>query len=330
MIMADGRRVEREATTPDLGERIKADARKQRFSGALGAVMRETGRAPIFVLDKDGTLTQPRQALSPDMAVALLGLASAQAVVAVISGAEAYRLRDEVFAPLIARAGDERAGHFYLIAENGAQMYQAGEAGLDPVDRLDLKQIIGAARFAKVLGIVEETRLKFGIGDDPQRRHVVTDGSQIKLSALGNLVDEALRETFDPDGAKRAVWAQHVRARMTEEGLSDESGLIVDVIVSGTSSINLLARGVNKGHAIERLAARNGLDTQSVIYFGDRFGPGGNDVHALAHVRAAVNFGDDVEIEGVAAPVINAAEKGPDGARLYLEIARHTLESFAS
>lgn len=309
--------------TADLSALIEEDARKARFCDALTAIVRETKRAPIFVLDKDGTLTRPRQPLEPEMAASVAALLEAGATVAVMSGAEAYRLQDEVLAPLVAQVGEGALSAFYLIAENGAQTYRAEPGGLAPVDRLDLREALGAERFAQVLAIVEEARIKFGIGDDPARRHVVADGSQIKLSALGNVVDEALRERFDPLGAKRAEWAAFVRARLVERGVSDDLGPLVDVIVSGTSSINLLPRGVNKGHALERFAARHGLSDQSVIYFGDRFGDGGNDVYALSHARMVINVGDDIAQVGV----IDAVEKGPRGARLYLELAQRVLTS---
>lgn len=308
-------------TTADLSALVGADARKARFCDALSAIVRETKRAPIFVLDKDGTLTRPRQPLEPEMARSVAALLGAGATVAVMSGAEAYRLQDEVLAPLAAHVGESVSSSFYLIAENGAQTYRAEPGGLAAVDRLDLRDALGAERFAQVLAIVEEARIKFGIGDDPARRHVVADGSQIKLSALGNIVDEGLRERFDPLGIKRAEWAAFVRTRLLERGLSDDAGPLVDVIVSGTSSINLLPRGVNKGHALERFAARHGLSDQSIVYFGDRFGKGGNDVYALSHARVVINVGDDISHAGV----IDAAEKGPRGVRLYLELARRVI-----
>ena len=315
--------VEPDMTTADLSQLVGDDARKTRFCDVLTAIVRETKRAPIFVLDKDGTLTQPRQPLALEMAASVAALLDTGATLAVMSGAEAYRLQDEVLAPLAERIGEGALSAFYLIAENGAQTYRAEPGGLAPVDRLDLREALGAERFAQVLAIVEEARIKFGIGDDPARRHVVSDGSQIKLSALGNVVDEALRQRFDPLGAKRAEWVTFIRGRLVEQGLSDDLGPLVDVIVSGTSSINLLPRGVNKGHALKRFAARHGLGDQSVIYFGDRFADGGNDVYALAHARLAINVGDDIARDDV----IDAAEKGPDGARRYLELARRVLAS---
>lgn len=294
------------------------------FRMRLPAIQRATGHPPMFFLDKDGTLTHPRKALGASMAAAVHALGATGATIAVISGAESARLRKEVFEPL--RAYGAVGGRLLLISENGAQVHVVNGDALDLVGASDLRTMIGAERFAQVLAIVEETRVKFHIANDPYRRNVVINDTQIKLSGLGNAEDEALRKNFDPDGAQRTLWAQHVRTRLVEEGLTDAQGPIVDVIVAGASSINILARGVHKGSAIQPLLSDAGLDARSAVYFGDSFAPGGNDALALPAVGTAVNFGADVVAGGGAPLLINATQKGPAGVELYLRLAASTLQ----
>lgn len=309
------------STTNEPAKREDADPSKQRFLVELGAIVRETGATPLFVSDKDGTLTLPRRPLADDVGDALLQLLGAGAVVTIISGGEAYRLHEEALSPLAARASAGQLSNLYIIAENGSRVYRIAGTELDLVESFGLREAIGAAHYETLIAIVEEARRTFGIGDDLAKRHIVAEGSQIKLSALGNLADDSARQSFDPTGAKRGEWAGYVRARIVDAGLIDKSGPLVDVIISGTSSINLLPRGVNKGFAIARLAERCGRETRSVVYFGDSFGESGNDACALANVRVAVNFGLDVCDD----MIINAVEKGPSGARHYMELARAAL-----
>lgn len=304
---------------------VKGDSAARSFCARLQLIAAGDGSPPVLLLDKDGTLTPPRKALDHEAARALLDLEALGAVIAVISGAEFARLRTEVFEML--RARGDLGGRFYFVAENGAQIHQSSEGDLKRLDICNLEASIGPAHFATLLAIVEEARLRFGIGADPDRKFVVLNPTQVKLSGLGNIDDPGLRATFDPVGARRAEWARFLRMRIAEAGIVDAAGPMVDVVVAGTSSVNLLARGVNKGRAVERLLAICGATPAATIYFGDNFSESGNDSFALRSVGTAVNFGaPDVNApaDGTSM-VINALQKGPDGVRRYLNLAVRLL-----
>lgn len=312
--------------TDDLAKNWRADVYK-----AARRIMGSTHSAPMLVVDKDGTLTNPRKLLSPDVAEVVLDLLSVGVVMAVITGGEFYRLRSEVFDPLEKVAKDWKIfDNLYLISENGAQTcrFRASRNDFERVHRVDLKDKIGEKNFRVILGLVSELMEKHNIERIPERKQVVSGGSQIKFSPLGNVQDDKLRASFDPTGERRKLWAEYLKRRMTDNGLLDQDGLIVDVIVAGTGSINILPRGVNKGSAIRRLARLCGLSNAATMYLGDKFGDDGNDADAIVHVGVSVNVGADIDALSSAGPLINCSEKGPTGARICLETVARVVRDF--
>ena len=300
---------------------------------AAQSIMGSTHSAPMLVVDKDGTLTNPRKLLSPDVAEVVLNLLSVGAVMAVITGGEFYRLRSEVFDPLKKVAKDRTLfDNLYLISENGTQTcrFRATRNDFEQIHRVDLKDKIGERNFRVVLELISELMDKQNIERLSERNQVVSGGSQIKFSPLGNVQDDKLRASFDPTGERRKLWAEYLKRRMTDNGLLDEDGLIVDVIIAGTGSINILPRGVNKGSAIRRLARLCGLSNAATMYLGDKFGDNGNDADAIMHVGVSVNVGADIDLLSSAGPLITCSEKGPAGARICLETVTRAVRDFVS
>jgi HAD superfamily hydrolase (TIGR01484 family) len=298
---------------------------------AAQRIMGSTHSAPFLVVDKDGTLTSPRKLLSPDVAEVVLDLLSVGAVMAVITGGEFYRLRSEVFDPLGKVAKDWKLfDSLYLISENGTQTcrYRATTNDFEQTYRVDLKDKIGERNVRVILGLISELMEKHNIERIPERQQVVSRGSQIKFSPLGNVQDDKLRASFDPTGERRKLWAEYLKRQMTDNGLLDKDGLVVDVIVAGTGSINILPRGVNKGSAISKLASLCGLSNTAAMYFGDKFGDDGNDADAIEHVGVSVNVGADVDLLSSSGLLITCSEKGPAGARSCLETVARAVRDF--
>lgn len=299
--------------------------------GAVQRTLAATRAPPLLVADKDGTLTDPRKPLEPDVAGAMLGLLSAGVVMAVVSGGELHRLKAEVFDPLAAAATDRSVLEaLYIVSENGARTsrYSAVAGGFESIDRVDLKERLGEARFRTVLEIVSDLMEREGIERVPAWRQLTSDGSQITFSPLGNVRDDALRAAFDPTGAKRARWADDLRRRLGEAGIADAQGLLVDIAVAGTASINILPRGINKGYAIARLIRRCGRAGGDAIYFGDKFDASGNDAEAVPHVGLAVNVGSLKRLPASLAAVLACPVDGPAGMTICLETIARALRDF--
>lgn len=313
-----------------MDSKIGTDWRADVYNAAQ-KIMGSTHSTPILVVDKDGTLTNPRKLLTSDVAEVVLDLLSAGAVIAVITGGEFYRLQREVFDPLRKVAKDWKLfDKLYLISENGTQMcrYRAAANDFEQIHRVDLNDKIGERNFNAIVELIYELMEKYNIQRTPEAKQVVSGGSQIKFSPLGNVQDDELRASFDPTGERRKLWAAYLKKRMTDKGLLDKDGLIVDVIVAGTASINILPRGVNKGSAICRLVTICGLSHGAAMYFGDKFGDNGNDADAIKHVGVSVNVGADVDVLTFSEPLITCSEKGPLGAKICLEVVARAVRDF--
>ena len=165
---------------------------------------------------------------------------------------------------------------------------------------------------------MEETRQKFpellAIQKQyPDIQQINNEEVQITLRALGKIQNDELRKTFDPRGEKRKLWATYIHTRLAEEKID------LDVSIDGTSSINILVPGINKGAGIDRLAELLHADRREMIYFGDKFFERRNDRIAVENrIELVVNFGDDMLDQIPGTLLINASEKGPAGAKLYL------------
>ena len=298
------------------------------FASALRG-MAGRGKLPLLVLDKDGTITEPRNPLEPESADAILKVLAQGAIVAVISGAELRRLNSEVVNVLRGRLHDRSVmDRLYLISENGGQLHRFNAATdeFDLVYQVDLWATVGEENLRLMLAIIDETMQRFQIERKPERGQVVAERSQIKFSPLGNIKDDQLRRSFDPEGERRRVWADYIKVRATQHGLVDGKGLIVDVIVAGTASINVLPRGVSKGYGVDRLAALVGLNNDSIVYMGDKMK--GNDADVLGRACVVVNVGADADFEMENTLLLTSDEKGPAAVRAYLHVAQQVLHEF--
>ncbi|NEG96125.1 HAD-IIB family hydrolase [Bifidobacterium sp. SMB2] len=92
-------------------------------------------------------------------------------------------------------------------------------------------------------------------------------GSQITFSALGQLAPVEAKESWDPDRRKKNRLAVAVAADLPQ--LTVRSG--------GSTSVDVVARGIDKSYAIRELSGILGVDVPRIAFVGDRMDPDGND-----------------------------------------------------
>jgi HAD superfamily hydrolase (TIGR01484 family) len=118
------------------------------------------------------------------------------------------------------------------------------------------------------LAAIETTAKEFGYWESETWGPILEDrGSQVTFSALGQQAPIEAKKAWDPSGEKKNRLAAAVQRRLP--GLSVRSG--------GSTSIDVTRAGVDKGYALEKLAAASGIPVAEMIFVGDRLDPEGND-----------------------------------------------------
>lgn len=101
-------------------------------------------------------------------------------------------------------------------------------------------------------------------------------GSQLAYSTLGFHESNEKKYAYDPDQSKRrALLAAH------PEELAALRGVGIEAIPAGTTTIDFILVGKNKGYNITRFIERENWKKEDCIYIGDALFEGGNDATVI-------------------------------------------------
>ena len=89
----------------------------------------------------------------------------------------------------------------------------------------------------------------------------------ITFPLLGTNVDNESKLSFDPNREKRRKILDLVKDKFVNQS----------VFIGGSSSFDIVPKGVNKLSALLNFAESKNIDFSEIIYFGDDYGLGGND-----------------------------------------------------
>jgi phosphomannomutase len=207
-----------------------------------------------FFFDVDNTLTRSRSPITSEMRARLNALAQQKDVV-IISGQKAEDIMVQVGGvfPLYAMG---QSGNRTLYASADGHVRELWEDVMNEQERVEI--------MAHIAGIVRPATLPAV----PDPDDVVEDrGSQISYSLFGHHAPVEIKEKIDPQQEiRKAILAAHP--------LHSET---VEVRIAGTTTLDYVKKGRNKGYNIERLLKETGWQKEDCVYFGDSLFPGGND-----------------------------------------------------
>lgn len=210
----------------------------------------------VLAFDLDGTLAESKQPISMKIAKELDRLMNDYTVV-IVTGGTLEQVKKQVVQNLVTPVGLEvfscsgATYHIYGLDGTAQLIY---EHMIKDDDRWEIQSQIEAA--ARKLGYwVEVTH-----GNAFEFR-----GSQLTWSACGQLAAVEVKSGYDPTGEKR-------KAIIGELNLPG-----FDVRLGGMTSIDVSLKGYDKAYAMEVLT-KSGYKLDEIIYFGDQFGPSGNDL----------------------------------------------------
>jgi len=210
-------------------------------------------------LDMDGTVTESRSIILPEMAELLGGFSP----VIIVSGAEERQMRSQLLGL-----------RSYLLAQNGNHALDENRVTiwrheLPPEEK---KSIVEHARSLFNSRVIPEDCLE-------------DRGCQISLSLVGHHAPRELKVAYDPGGAKR------------RELLSNHPAPCgIEAKVGGTTTIDYFKKGRHKGFYVRKFI--NQFKLTDAVYIGDAIFPGGNDetVVCVCRTIATKNPQDTIAI----------------------------------
>lgn len=220
-----------------------------------------------LVFDLDGTLTESKQSIDPEMA-ALIGKLLETHNIAIISGASWKQLETQVLNKIT--KDPQFLTNLYIMPTSGAGMYQLwGKYGWVAVYQLKLnRSSVHEITKAIEKSLVETSWVQ---PDKLWGKQIENRESQITFSALGQKAPIEKKDGFDSDLKKRTVLLEYLQQKIPN----------YDIRIGGSTSIDVSLRGINKKYGIEELIKRLHISKDDIVYIGDAIFKGGNDYVAI-------------------------------------------------
>ena len=217
-------------------------------------------KAAIF--DLDGTLTESKSAMTPEMG-ALLARLMGKMPVAIMSGGALVQFQKQLLPALPPSAQLER---LYLFPTSAAQCYIFENGILSAKYNLAFTP----EERTKILSVLDAALKATGMDVPPTPvwgERIEDRGAQVTFSALGQQAPYEEKKKWDPDRTKRAPLAEILKRELPD----------FHIAVNATTSIDITRKGINKAYGIERLSEMLALPITDMLYIGDALFPGGND-----------------------------------------------------
>jgi len=226
----------------------------------------------IVAFDLDGTLAESKQHLEPYMAEILCKLAEEKKV-AIITGGSFGQFQKQ-FLPFLNSANtlnDEIISNFILLPTSGSSRYEYNKK----TKEWNMTDVEEFPKDIKIKVIKELENIirshKYGIGSVVPGDEIVEDRvTQITLSALGQHAPIDKKKLWDPDQKIRQEIKKELERKLPR----------VNIVIGGTTSIDILPFGFNKAKGLTRLLHNMNLTIDDMVFLGDAIFPGGNDYSA--------------------------------------------------
>ncbi len=221
----------------------------------------------ITSFDLDGTLTVSKSPITPEMAELIKELVK-QKMVLVISGGW-FKQFESQFLPFFHK--DDSIMPFIhnliLLPCSGSQRYEYDQAKKEwqQTDKEPLDTGVKERAIKLLQGIIDSGL--YEIPPNPIGSIIEDRDTQVTFTPNGQQAPIAIKKLWDPDRTKREKIKTAIAPQLPE----------VDILINGSSSIDILPKGFNKAVGIARFLDKIKLQKEDVVFIGDALFPGGND-----------------------------------------------------
>ena len=203
----------------------------------------------VVALDLDGTLTQHKQPMSPQVRETLVALSKKYKLLMVGAGQLMRIFRQMEHFPV------DIIGNYGL---------QYGKYDPETGSMKTVRDLAFPCDRESVEARVTMLRQKHGLTDYRGENVEYHPSGCVTFPCLGTAARQEDKLSYDPDRRKRTVIYQEVCQEYT-------------VFVGGSSSFDMAPKPYDKRYALELFCRENDLQCENVVYIGDDYGPGGND-----------------------------------------------------
>ncbi|MCR4325759.1 MAG: HAD-IIB family hydrolase [Patescibacteria group bacterium] len=206
--------------------------------------------------DLDSTLTPSRAQMLPEH-VPIFERVCGERDVIVVTGGAVDQIRAQIPLP--------NSGNYYMLSQQGN--HAVGKDGT-----LLWHETVSARQEQAVRAFADVLTSDLGLPVKDKTDLFENRGSQLAYSTLGFHESNEKKYAYDPDQAKR----RGLLARHADE-LKKLRDIGIEAMPAGTTTIDFILAGKNKGRNIARLMEDRGWKKEECLYIGDALFPGGND-----------------------------------------------------
>lgn len=206
----------------------------------------------LYLFDIDGTLAEPRQAITEEFASVFLNWRSEkQKKVYLVTGSDMEKIKEQIFPSFI----DQCLGIFTC---SGNVFYSKGQKIYENTLQIPA-------------GLLEDLQLYLDQSEWRQKQgtHIEIRSGMINFSTVGREATQNMREAY-------TKWDKTHREREDIVQYLKDLHPDLEVAIGGAISVDIYPAGSNKGQVVEKLQESHGADVR-MIFVGDKNIPGGND-----------------------------------------------------
>lgn len=220
------------------------------------------------MFDLDETLTPSKRPMEPEM-LEVFSQLLIKYPVAITSGASLKQIGLQVldFLPKDCRK------NMHVFPTGGAAMYIWND-----VWKMVYEHQIPKSEADEVIRLIEASIESSGICKDSPLwgDRVEWRGSQITFSGLGQQAPYEAKAKWDSDKQKRLAFREVLIPLLPN----------YDVVLGGTTSVDIIPKGINKAYGVNKFAEHIGSQVSEILYVGDDLQEGGNDYIVAATTNA--------------------------------------------
>ncbi|HUO50017.1 MAG TPA: HAD-IIB family hydrolase [Candidatus Paceibacterota bacterium] len=220
-------------------------------------------RAALF--DLDDTLAESFQPPAPEMVDRLLAVLEHMPV-AILTAAGMPRIERQFLDKMVTSRHIDR---FYVLPNSAAQCftYKSGtqecaySLGLSETEREKITRAIQES--------IAQTNIVEGSHATPQ---IIPREAQVAVAFLGLDAGALEKATWDPTQSKRRAMKTLLEQKIPE----------FEILIGGYTTIDITRKGVDKAYGVRWLSTALNIPAEEMLYVGDAFYEGGNDVVVVA------------------------------------------------
>lgn len=223
-------------------------------------------RRPLFLFDVDGTLTTPRNRVTPRM-LEFLAKLSDKVCIGIVGGSDLKKIQEQL--------GENLFDHpfvDFVFAENGLDAYTRGGVSLS---KTSISQELGEENLKRfinrVLHMVADLDLPIKRGTFVEFRK-----GMLNVSPIGRNCSQQERDEFE-----RYDRMYGIRASMIGRLQREFPDLPLTYSIGGQISFDVFPRGWDKTYCLRFVDSLY----EDIYFFGDKTFPGGNDYEIFSCPR---------------------------------------------